>query len=281
MLRVEKMCVDDFPFAVQLANTMDWEMTLEDYEFAAKLEPDGCFTLFRGSERAGISTCVSFGRVGWFGNLVIKDSYRRKGAGAYLVKNAINYLKNKGAATIGVYTYPHLIAYYEQFGFKPDLDFLVLQGKAISPLTNGAMQLKTIKEQDVPAVINFDSQLFGASRKKSLEPILRNGASVGIMAVEKEEISGYCAAKIFNQNGEIGPLMCRRNQSGTACALLQSVLGKLRYCNVFVSVPEKENALLEVLLKAGLQKKFQVTRMFLGPATAKGCTYVAESLERG
>lgn len=281
MFRVEKMCVDDFPFAVQLANTIDWEMTVEDYEFAAKLEPDGCFTLFSGSERAGISTCVSFGGVGWFGSLVVKDSDRRKGAGAFLVKHAMNYLKSKGAATIGLYTYPHLIGYYEQFGFKHDLDFLVFKGKAISPLTKEVMQLQTIKELDVPAVIKFDSQLFGASRKKLLEPILCDGANLGIMAVEKDEISGYCAAKIFGQNWEIGPLMCRRNQSGTACALLRSVLGQLRYFNIFVCVPAKENALLELLLKAGLQQKFQVKRMFLGPATGKGCTYVAESLERG
>jgi hypothetical protein len=30
-----------------------------------------------------------------------------------------------------------------------------------------------------------------------------------------------------------------------------------------------------------LQEKFRVTRMFLGNAAAKGCTYIAESLERG
>ena len=41
MFRVEKMSADDFPFAVQLANTMGWQMTFKDYEFAMKIEPKG------------------------------------------------------------------------------------------------------------------------------------------------------------------------------------------------------------------------------------------------
>jgi hypothetical protein len=39
MFHVEKMKVDDFSFAVQLANTMNWNMAVEDFEFMAKLEP--------------------------------------------------------------------------------------------------------------------------------------------------------------------------------------------------------------------------------------------------
>ena len=281
MLRVEKMGVDDFPFAVQLANTMGWQMTLEDYEFAVKLEPEGCFMLFRGSDRAGVATCVSFGKVGWFGNLVVKDADRRKGAGAFLVKHALNYLKSAGAETVGLFTYPHLIEYYKQFGFKPDVDFLVLQGKAVSPVTEGALRLQAVKEQEVPAIINFDSQLFGACRKKLLEPILQGAGNLCYMAVDNNEISGYCTAKVHEEMAEVGPLMCRLTHGGTAKELLQTVLGKLRNRDVLICVPAEETSLLEVLLKAGSQENFRATRMFLGPATAKGCTYIAESLERG
>jgi hypothetical protein len=80
---------------------------------------------------------------------------------------------------------------------------------------------------------------------------------------------------------EVGPLMCRRNHGGAARELLQTVLDKLRNRDFLICVPAEETALLEVLLKAGSQENFSVTRMFLGPATAKGCTYIAESLERG
>ena len=281
MFHVAKMSVDDFPFAVQLANTMDWNMAVEDFEFAAELEPDGCFVLFCGSERVGIATSVSFGRVGWFGNLVVKEAYRRRGAGALLVQSAVKYLKSTGAETIGLYAYPHLIGFYKRFGFKIDVDYLVLQGKATSPLTEDAAQLQKVKKQVSPAIIDFDSQCFGACRKKLLEPILRDPDNLCYIAVDDREIAGYCAATVYEEMAGVGPLMCRRNSSGVAVALLQTVLGKLKNHDVFICVPTKETTLLEVLFKTGLREKFRVTRMFLGNAAAKGCTYIAESLERG
>lgn len=281
MFHVEKMRVDDFLFAVQLANTMGWNMALEDFEFAVKLEPDGCFVLFYGSERAGIATCVSFGRVGWFGNLVVKEDYRRRGAGALLVRYAVNYLKSTGAETVGLYAYPHLIEFYKRFGFKPDVDYLVLQGKATSLVTGETAQLQKAKKQDSPAIIDFDSQCFGACRKKLLEPILRDTCNLCYVAVDGHGIAGYCAATVYEEMAGVGPLMCRQNRGGVAVALLQTILSKLKNHDIFICAPTEETALLEVLLKAGLQEKFRVTRMFLGPAAAKGCTYMAESLERG
>jgi len=281
MFRVAKMGIDDFPFAVQLANTISWNMAVEDFEFAAKLEPDGCFVLFNGSERVGIATCVSFGRVGWFGNFVVKEACRRRGAGALLIKSAVEYLQSAGAETIGLYAYPHLIAYYKRFGFKADVDYLVLQGKATSLVTGDTAQMQKAKKQDAPAIIDFDSQCFGANRRKLLEPILLDKDNLCYMAIDAQGIAGYCAATVYEETAGVGPLMYRRNRGGVAVALLEIVLNKLRNHDVFICVPTEETALLEVLLKAGLREKFRVTRMFLGNAAAKGCTYMPESLERG
>ncbi len=281
MFRVEKMRADDFPFAVELANTMDWSMAVEDFEFAVELEPEGCFMLLHGSKRAGVATCVSYGRIGWFGNLVVTEAYRRKGAGALLVRYAINHLQAVGVETVGLYAYPHLIGFYEQFGFKTDVDFLVFQGKTASVVTGETAQLRRAKPQDVPALIDFDSKCFGACRKKLLEPMLRDKDNSCYMAVDEHGIVGYCAATVYEEAAGVGPLMCQRNGGGTAVALLQAVLSNMGNRGVFICVPAEETAILEVLSTAGLQEKFRVTRMFLGPATGKSCKYIAESLERG
>ena len=36
----------DFQFATDLANTMNWNMATEDFEFMTSLEPEGCFVAF-------------------------------------------------------------------------------------------------------------------------------------------------------------------------------------------------------------------------------------------
>ncbi len=279
MFHVEKMKADDLSFAVQLANTMNWNMTVEDFEFMMKLEPQGCFVLFHGSERSGICMSVSFGRVGWFGNLLVKGDYRREGAGTLLVGHTIDYLKNKGVETIGLYAYPHLIRFYENFDFKPDIDFLVLQGKAVFPLVEAAV--RKAKKQDVPEVIDFDSQCFGANRKKLLEPILLDAGNLCYISTENGEVAGYVAAKVYDKMAEVGPLICRANKAEAAVALLKTILNGLNGLTVSVCIPKKEAALLKILSKTGFREDFRVTRMFLGAAVAKNCIYLAESLERG
>src|SRR3989337_3108392 len=100
MFYVARMRAEDFSFAVQLANSMDWNMSEEDFEFMLELEPDGCFVLFENGERLGLATSISYEKVGWFGNLIVNENYRKKGAGTFLAKHAMNYLENKGVETV-------------------------------------------------------------------------------------------------------------------------------------------------------------------------------------
>ncbi|UCF45267.1 MAG: GNAT family N-acetyltransferase [Candidatus Bathyarchaeota archaeon] len=279
MFHLERMKIDDFPFAVQLANTMNWKMTVKDFEFMVKLEPQGCFVLFHGQKRLGICTSISFGRVGWFGNLVVKGDYRREGAGSLLVKHAIDYLKNKDVETIGLYAYLHLVGFYERFGFEPDIEFLVLQRKAVFLSTEGIVP--NVKKQDIPKVIDFDNQCFGASRKKLLEPILLHAGNLCYVSTENDEIAGYVAAKVYDKMAEVGPLVYHSGHVEAAVMLLKNILSRLSGFDVSMCIPKKETALLNMLSKAGFRENFRVARMFLGPAVAKNCVYMAESLERG
>ena len=279
MLHVEEMRAEDFLFAVHFANTMDWNMAIEDFEFMLRLEPQGCFVLFSDSDRVGIATSVSYGRVGWFGNLVVKGAFRRKGAGTLLVKRAVDFLRKQGVGTVGLYAYQNLLGFYGRLGFKPDVDFSVLHAKTVNWQGEG-----TFEEADkklVPSLIDFDRSCFGGDRKKLLEPILRNPGNLCFASTKEDKIVGYAAAKVYEETAEVGPLVCLRNRADIAVPLLETILSKLRNMEVHVCLPSAEKALLKTLSQAGFTEDFKVTRMFLGPANANPCIYVAESLERG
>ena len=280
MFHVKNMEVNDFPFAVQLANVINWNMTLEDFGLMMKVEPQGCFVLFQDQERIGIATSVSFGKAGWFGNLIVKEGFRSEGAGGLLIRHAIDYLKKKGVKTIGLYAYPHLVEFYGSFGYKSDIDFLVLKGKVAFHAATKKM-LKAAKYQEVPRIIDFDRQCLGVNRKKLLELILLNKRNLCYVSTKKSEITGYIAAKTYDEMVEIGPLICTMNHAKNAVLLLKTMLNQLNGLKVFTCIPKKETNLLNLLHKAGLKEDFRVVRMFLGPAIAKNCIYSAESLERG
>ena len=283
MFLVKKMKPDDFPFAVDLASTVDWGMETSDFEFGLQLEPEGCLVLFDDLERIGIATCISYGEIGWFGNLAVKETYRKRGAGTLLVKNAVSYLKAKGVTTIGLYAYPHLVNFYGKIGFKPNVEFDVLQANSVSApfLQNIEEYLKLPKAQDFSGILKFDAMYFGASRGKSIEPLLRNKNNFCYLASEGEVIVGYIASKVYEGTAEVGPLICKRSHVGTAESLLKAVLGKLHGSSAYLYLPKAERALMDVAVNAGFRIKFSLVRMFLGPPVAKDCVYLAESLERG
>ncbi len=279
MFHVENMTPEDFAFAVKLSNTMNWNMTNDDFEFNMKLEPEGCFTLFDGVERVGVATCISYGRVGWFGNLIVEATYRYRGAGTLLVKHAVNYLKSRGAETVGLYAYEHLISFYCNLGFKRDRDFHVLKASNASSEADGSVT--AAKKQDIPALVELDSRCFGACRRKLLEPILLDEGNLCYVSVEDGDVAGFVAAKIYGSMAEVGPLVCRRRSSDVAVGLLKTVLTRMQSLEVYVCLPSTETALINFATKAGFALEFKVARMFLGSAVAENCVYVTESLERG
>src|SRR5665648_449984 len=154
MFQIKPMLPENFAFAIELTNTMDWNMTIEDFQFMTSLEPDGCFILFAGSKPIGIATSNSYGKVGWFGNLIVKEEYRGKGAGSQLVKHAIAFLHGKGVETIGLYAYPNLIGFYSNLGFRYDEDFSVVHTPALKAISIEASL--SVGSKHIKQIARFD-----------------------------------------------------------------------------------------------------------------------------
>lgn len=279
MYEVKPLTKDHYAFAVELANTMEWNMTNQDFEFAAALEPDGLFLLVEGSKRLGIATCVSYGKIGWFGNLIVKEGNRKKGAGTALVTHAIEYLHTKGVKTIGLYAYPHLVGFYNNLGFKTDDDFSVLFTENMGLVATE--NLTKVGVQDLPKISKFDTNYFGGSRKRLLESIILEENNASYCASENGKIMGYVAATVYPQLAWVGPLICKPTKAEVEFSLLKTVLAKLSGKRVYTVVPKKNAELIDFFMGAGFMETFFVTRMFLGKTAGKNCIYMAESLERG
>jgi GNAT superfamily N-acetyltransferase len=279
MFHVKIMSEQDFPFAVQITDQMNWDMTEGDFKFMTNLEPEGCFVLLSDAERAGIATTVSFGKKGWFGNLIVEESYRRKGAGSLLVEHSVRYLKSKGVNTVGLFAYVDKVDFYRRLGFEYDSVFTILKGKSFSSATaECAVEPGGSKMQ---RIIDCDRFCFGASRKKVLEPMLNDPNEVSYICVDEGRVLGYALAKEYDDAASLGPLVCPRDRSDLAISLLEAVLNQLKSAEVSLCLSRKEESVVSWLMKHGFVESFHVARMFLHPSAVGNCVYVAESLERG
>ena len=280
MFHVRTMSAEDFAFATDITDQMDWELTDADFEFMLGLEPEGCFVLLDDSDKIGIATTVSFGRVGWFGNLIVNSDRREKGGGSLLVTHALRYLKSKRVKSVGLYAYPSKIPFYTRLGFKYDCsDFVVLKGKGTpSPISadvseDGKDRLKEIAD--------FDQNCYGASRKKVLEPILLDRGNLCYMILKDKQLLGFLAAKVYDKMAELGPLVCDPDRSDIAISLIEAALNRLNGYEVSLYLRQRESSIIKILIGRGFTESFKVSRMFYGSPTAKDCIYAAESLERG
>ena len=279
MFQVKPMSPADYDFAVALANTMDWNMAAEDFQFAQALEKDGCLVAFDGSTRVGIATCISYGKVGWFGNLIVKEKYRRKGVGGLLVKQALAHMTSRGVKTVGLYAYPGLVDFYSGLGFTRDDDFSVLHAENLCSLS--AERLPIVGPDDVRDVCAFDLGCFVGDRKRLLESVILEGGNLAFFKREKGEVVGYVAATVYEKVAWVGPLVAHAGRVDVAVALVKAVLAPLAGKGVYAVVGKGETGLSDVFFDFGFKEDFDVVRMFLGEAVAKNCLYMAESLERG
>jgi len=279
MFKVKPMRPEDFVFATELANTMNWNMATEDFQFMKSLEPDGCFILFDGSKKVGIATCISYGKVGWFGNFIVREETRGKGAGSLLVKHAVDYLHGKGVETVGLYAYPNLIKFYGNLGFRFDSDFSVLHTPALDGVSAGALPI--VGTENIKCIEKFDRTCFGGDRQKLLESIILEEGNLSYYVSEGNEVVGYVASTVYETMAWVGPLTCQEGNVDAAVSLIKAVLAKLAGLNVYVALPKKQGAIAQLLSSVGFKEDFSVARMYSGPVAAKNCIYLAESLERG
>jgi len=244
-----------------------------------ELEPDGCFVLLEESKRIGLATTVNYGAVAWFGNLVVDENYRNKGAGSLLVKHSIEYLASKKVKTIGLYAYMDRIRFYQTLGFKYDSNFTVLEGKGRALQLSSAV--RHAEKQDLSEIMEWDRSCFSGDRRKLIEPIILDSDNVCYISVKGKRIVGYVAAKMFGKMSEIGPLVSQKGQDSVAIGLLNSALSRLEDYEVLMYVPNKESVILNYLNTLGFTESFRVVRMFLGFPLTENCICMAESLERG
>ena len=279
MFHIEKMSPEDFEFAVRLTDTMNWNLVEEDFEFMMRLEPDGCFILLCNSERVGVATAISYGQVGWLGNVIVSENHRRKGGGSLLVKYATEYLTSKGVETIGLYSYLDRIPFYTKHNFQFDSKFIALKGRGFSASTEA--RVREADEDDMQQIIDLDRLYFGGSRSKLLEPVLLDPSNLCYVCTDDDRILGFVAAKVYNEASEIGPLVCRQGYDDIAIDLLKTNLKRLKSCEVYLCIPEKESKILNLLTRHGFREDFRLARMFRGTPVINDYIYVAESLERG
>jgi GNAT superfamily N-acetyltransferase len=271
----------DFDFAARLSNMENWDNSTDDFRRILRIQPGGAFVATETKRRVGIVTAISYGRLGWIGNLVVSKGYRKLGIGSWLVKHAILYLRKKGARTIGLFSYKRNLPFYQRLGFKRDASYLRLVGKGGVLTSEGP---RSVDSRNLERVLAFDRKFFRHRRDRLLRELLRRFRDSSFVTMRNGELLGYIVGKNYDTTCEIGPWLCSREDISIATGLLRAVLNTSIGKPIEITVPRRNRQALRLLRNHEFEDQGSVVRMYYGDRTGlvdDRYTYAAESLEKG
>jgi len=280
-LKIRCMRPSDFDFAARLSNMENWDNSTDDFRRILRIQPRGSFVATEKKRKVGILTTISYGRLGWIGNVVVSERYRKLGIGSWLVKHAILYLRKKGARTIGLFSYKRNLPFYQRLGFKRDASYLRFVGNGRALNSEGP---RSIDSKDFERILAFDRKGFRHRRDGLLRELLRRFKDSSFVTMRNGGVLGYLVGKNYDTTCEIGPWLCSREETSIAASLLRAVLSTSIGKSVEITVPSGNRQALGLLRNYGFEDQGSVVRMYYGDRTGfpdDRYTFAAESLERG
>ena len=261
------MAEGDLSFCLGLMRLTGWGNTADDLRRMMSYEPGGCFIASLDGEDVGMVGSISYGRVGWVGDLIVLPDHRGRRIGASLVRRALRHLEGSGVVSVRLDSVEKAIPLYRRLGFREEYPSLRFTGIGRSSRASG---VERMNQADLAEVSELDERYFGAPRERVLGRVLHDFPDLCHVARVGSRISGYIMAKVGEGSHKIGPWICDPREPGLAEALLRRIMDEADGESLWVGVPGGNLASVEILKSNGFGSLPTSTRMCLGDCAPMG-----------
>jgi len=251
----------DIPFAVSLTQSEGWGFSPEDFERFVVYEPDGCLLATIEEMPVGLITSVSYGTVGWIGNVIVAPEHRRHTVGRVLLEGALAHLEERGVPTIRLNSYETAIGFYRRFGFVEEHGVQRYVGELTRPAPEHGPTPSSATWQ---AILEFDRQCLGADRSRVLLRLAQDFPGLCIAHATPFEATGYVLGKTAPSGSEAGPLVAVGGEA-QARELLTRLCARLPPGPAEVGLSEVNAWAAPLAASLGLRRSFRAVQMRRGP----------------
>ena len=255
----------DIDFAVSLTVEEGWYYTTAEIGLMLELDPDGSF-VYEEKEPLGIATCVTYGRTGILGHLIVSKKGRGRKIGHSLVEAAIDYMEGRGVDSILVHATEEAVKLYQDHGFtvrnETSCMHLRLDGNFRRNPSENCVRLE---RSDLPEVADIDRRLFGDDRRRLIE-ILYKESPEGAFKIERaERIEGFIFTRPDHVGYNLGPWVCLTGDEKDAEALFRTAISRLDDGKIYMGAFKSNPAALKIANLLPPINKWRIQMMTRGP----------------
>jgi GNAT superfamily N-acetyltransferase len=273
---IRLMTLDEVELAVDWAAREGWNPGLDDARIFHATDPEGFFVgVLDGEPIASISVVAYDDSYAFLGFYIVKQEFRGHGYGFALWREAMARRARPLTGLDGVVAQQ---ANYEKSGFRLAYRNIRFEGTAPSTTDDAELPCEIVAAHDVPLerLVAYDREFFPAARPGFLQLWLEpeqpaflgvpigSARSAALVARDGERILGLGAIRVCRAGFKIGPLYAEDDR--TADVLFLQLAGYADGANVYLDVPEPNEAALRLAKRYEMQPVFETARMYTGPA---------------
>ena len=250
---------EELSFAIDLAAGEGWNPGLNDAACFFAADPGGFLIGERQGEPIGCIAAVSYaGRYGFIGLYIVRPEFRGQGYGQRLWAAAMNRLQGHNVGLDGVVAQQ---GNYARSGFRLAYRNVRYRGRAAPVAAERAIARFT--EQEIPAIIALDRQVFPEQREAFLRAWLTQPGAKAYRARDAGRLTGYALLRPCREGWKIGPLMA--DDPIIARHLYDAAASDAPAGDaIFIDVPEANPRARSFLAALDLAPVFETARMYTG-----------------
>jgi len=258
--RFRDMTADDVEAGLRLCRANNWNQTEAEWRillerpsvFRVAVAPDG--------RVVGTAGAIGYGReLAWVCMVLVDAEERGHGLGSALVGQVLERLGSFEA--VGLDATPKGRPVYARLGFTDAYELVRLAAGPpdATPSSEGAA--RAINEADLPAVLAWDRDVFGADRARVLQWAFDTAPEQARVVATGSRLDGYCFGRRGHHSDSIGPIVARSHDAARALVAGGLRTGTDRRVIVDGVASPEWQADLEAL---GFREERGLTRMYLG-----------------
>lgn len=257
--RIRRMRPDEIALAVDWAAGEGWNPGFVDAQCFATVDPEGFFIGELDGKPAGvISNVIYDDTFAFLGFYIVRPNLRGRGFGWQLWQTAMSHA---GGRTVGLDGVVAQQDNYRKSGFN--LAYRNIRyGGVIAPPETGS---GTISLSDVPfpLLAAHDATVFPALREPFLKAWIAASGHAGRALMRDGKPIAWGVIRPCRKGFKTGPLVA--DNPAAAAAIFNDLVREVRGGEIFLDVPQPNQAAITLAERHGMAPVFETARMYTGP----------------